>query len=60
MSQDQLISLVALLLALVLAVMRLRGELAARRGSNQQRQQQNRTSTPQPPVTPPDDVERLR
>jgi hypothetical protein len=57
MSQDQLISLVALGLALILAVMRLRGELAARRHLND-RQQQNQQN--QPPAASSDDVERFR
>ena len=58
MSQDQLISLVAVGLALILAVMRLRGELEARRRLNDRQQQSQQN---QPPASPPsNDVERFR
>ncbi len=51
MTDDQLVALVSVLLALVLAVMRLRGELAARR----ERSEQSKTQTP-----PSNDFERWR
>ncbi len=53
MTDDQLVALVSVMLALVLAVMRLRGELAARRDRpKQKRHNQNASDV--------DDFERLR
>jgi hypothetical protein len=56
MREDQLVALVSLLLALTLAVMRLRGELSARRHLRKQ-------NDSQPTVKPSDtqnDIERFR
>lgn len=53
MREDQLVALVSVLLALVLAVMRLRGELAARR-DHPKRKQHNQMQSDV------DDFERLR
>ncbi len=51
MGDDQIVALVSISLALVLALMRLRGELAARRNLKEKKKRAS---------PPPDDFERLR